>query len=293
MDDPRGHLGHHRPKRGRGVADRAERAPGWIARSYQRDIAADELAVDAVMRQICERAQELTHADSRDRPHPGMAISSRFPRRHGLLGRQGRCPITPWKARFPVGGTRTTSRRSSGRRSGRPSGGRPCSRAGDALGRRRPTPTSRRVCRAADRRSHGDPTSSRRDLKTLELLSVLLSSALSHAAEFESKRQQFDALARFQTMYQEAAIGITMVSPEGRSIAANPAFEEMFGYIGRRTDHDDPARLHASGRHRRERDRLRGHDGRAPRFVSAREAVPPQGRPGRVGAGRVRAPSGR
>ena len=31
-------------------------------------------------------------------------------------------------------------------------------------------------------------------------------------------------------MYQEAAIGITLMSPEGRSIAANPAFEEMFGY---------------------------------------------------------------
>ena len=68
------------------------------------------------------------------------------------------------------------------------------------------------------------------DLETLELLSVVLSSALSHAAEFESKRQQLDALSRFQTMYQEAAIGITLVSPDGRSIAANPAFEQMFGY---------------------------------------------------------------
>ena len=68
------------------------------------------------------------------------------------------------------------------------------------------------------------------DVNTLELLSVVLSSALSHAAEFESKRQQVDALARFETMYKGAAIGITLVSPEGRSIAANPAYEEMFGY---------------------------------------------------------------
>ena len=55
------------------------------------------------------------------------------------------------------------------------------------------------------------------DLDTLELLSVVLSSALSHAAEFESKRQQLDALTRFQTMYQEAAIGITLVGSDGRS----------------------------------------------------------------------------
>ena len=40
---------------------------------------------------------------------------------------------------------------------------------------------------------------------------MVLSSALSHAAEFESKRQQVDALARFETMYKGAAIGITLV----------------------------------------------------------------------------------
>ncbi len=68
------------------------------------------------------------------------------------------------------------------------------------------------------------------DLKTLELLSVVLSSALSHSSEFESKQQQVEALARFQTMYEGAAIGITLMSPQGRSIAANPAYEEMFGY---------------------------------------------------------------
>ena len=68
------------------------------------------------------------------------------------------------------------------------------------------------------------------DLKTLELLSVVLSSALSHASEFESKQQQVEALARFETMYEGAAIGITLQSPQGHSFAANPAFEEMFGY---------------------------------------------------------------
>ena len=68
------------------------------------------------------------------------------------------------------------------------------------------------------------------DLETLELLSVVLSSALSHAAEFESKRQQVEALARFETIYQGAAIGIALMSPEGGFLDANPAFELMFGY---------------------------------------------------------------
>ena len=68
------------------------------------------------------------------------------------------------------------------------------------------------------------------DLETLELLSVVLSSALSHAAEFESKRQQVEALARFETIYQGAAIGIALMSPEGGFLDVNPAFELMFGY---------------------------------------------------------------
>jgi diguanylate cyclase (GGDEF)-like protein/PAS domain S-box-containing protein len=68
------------------------------------------------------------------------------------------------------------------------------------------------------------------DLKTLELLSVVLSSALSHASEFESKQQEVEALARFETMYEGASIGITLMSPEGRTIAANPAYQELLGY---------------------------------------------------------------
>jgi GAF domain-containing protein len=47
-----------------------------------------------------------------------------------------------------------------------------------------------------------------RDLETLELLSVVLSLAISHAAEFEARRAQFDALARFRTMFDGASIGM-------------------------------------------------------------------------------------
>lgn len=68
------------------------------------------------------------------------------------------------------------------------------------------------------------------DQNTLELLSVVLSSALSHAAEFEAKRDQVEALALFETVYAGAPIGVTLVSPDGHNVQSNPAFEEMLGY---------------------------------------------------------------
>ncbi len=68
------------------------------------------------------------------------------------------------------------------------------------------------------------------DVDTLKRLSTALSSAISHATEFESNLQQVEALARFETIYEGAAIGITLVSPGGEFLDANPAFVRMFGY---------------------------------------------------------------
>ena len=68
------------------------------------------------------------------------------------------------------------------------------------------------------------------DVSTLELLTVVLSSAMSHAAEFEAKRDQIEALALFQAVYEGAPIGVTLLSPEARNIASNPAFVQMLGY---------------------------------------------------------------
>ncbi|MGZ4393723.1 MAG: PAS domain S-box protein, partial [Gaiellaceae bacterium] len=68
------------------------------------------------------------------------------------------------------------------------------------------------------------------DLRTVELLSVVLSAAMSHASEFEAKRSQVDALARLRTIFEGASIGITHVDTEGRVLDANPAFEELIGY---------------------------------------------------------------
>jgi diguanylate cyclase (GGDEF)-like protein/PAS domain S-box-containing protein len=218
------------------ITARKEAEEGQAARSdrlgsiieIQRDIAADDLAVDAVMRRICERAQELIHADSAtvltlDGDHLVIRAATGF-----MEDRVG--------IRIPVEGTlpgwwyqhdqsAIVADIQTDHRAGplaRELGMRSVAavqlrhrdeNAGQLIG----------ISRKPDSFTEGD-------LETLELLSVVLSSALSHAAEFESKRQQVDALARFQTMYQEAAIGIMLMSPEGRSIAANAAFEEMFGY---------------------------------------------------------------
>jgi PAS domain S-box-containing protein len=68
------------------------------------------------------------------------------------------------------------------------------------------------------------------DLRTIELLSVVLSAAMSHASEFEAKRLQVEALARLRTIFEGTSIGITRVDAEGRVLEANPAFEELIGY---------------------------------------------------------------
>jgi diguanylate cyclase (GGDEF)-like protein/PAS domain S-box-containing protein len=68
------------------------------------------------------------------------------------------------------------------------------------------------------------------DLRTLELVSVVLSAATSHAAEFEAKRAQVEALSSFRTIFEGASIGIARVDSEGRNVEANPALEQMLGY---------------------------------------------------------------
>jgi diguanylate cyclase (GGDEF)-like protein/PAS domain S-box-containing protein len=60
---------------------------------------------------------------------------------------------------------------------------------------------------------------------TLELLSVVLSSALSHAAAFEAKREQVEALTRYRTIFEAAPIGVVRTDAE-----ANAAIQRMLGY---------------------------------------------------------------
>ena len=68
------------------------------------------------------------------------------------------------------------------------------------------------------------------DRETMEVLAVVLSSAVSQATAFELKRQQVEALARFEAMYHGAPIGIAMISPEGHVVESNAALLEILGY---------------------------------------------------------------
>jgi len=69
-----------------------------------------------------------------------------------------------------------------------------------------------------------------KDVDSLRLLAVVISAALSHAAEFEAKQEQIEALAKFGAMFEDAAISILMVEPDGAIIDGNPAVTEMLGY---------------------------------------------------------------
>ncbi|HEY2602072.1 MAG TPA: EAL domain-containing protein [Thermoleophilaceae bacterium] len=68
------------------------------------------------------------------------------------------------------------------------------------------------------------------DRQIMEMLSVVLSAAVSHAAEFEARRGQAEAFARFRTLFEGASIGILRLCPDGRAVEVNPALEQMLGY---------------------------------------------------------------
>jgi diguanylate cyclase (GGDEF)-like protein/PAS domain S-box-containing protein len=79
-----------------------------------------------------------------------------------------------------------------------------------------------------------------RDVTMMELLSVVLSGAMAHAAEFEAKRDQVEALARFEATFEGALTGMLMMDLDGRIIDSNPAIQKLLGHThseleGRRT----------------------------------------------------------
>ncbi len=68
-----------------------------------------------------------------------------------------------------------------------------------------------------------------RDVTMMELLSVVLSAAMAHAAEFEAKRDQVEALARFEATFAGALTGMMLLDLEGRIIDSNRALQELLG----------------------------------------------------------------
>jgi diguanylate cyclase (GGDEF)-like protein/PAS domain S-box-containing protein len=68
-----------------------------------------------------------------------------------------------------------------------------------------------------------------RDVTMMELLSVILSAAMAHAAEFEAKRDQVEALARFEATFAGAVTGMLLMDLDGRIIDSNRAIQQLFG----------------------------------------------------------------
>jgi diguanylate cyclase (GGDEF)-like protein/PAS domain S-box-containing protein len=67
------------------------------------------------------------------------------------------------------------------------------------------------------------------DRQTLEMLSVVLSAGVSRVAEFDARRAQAQAIARFRTLFEGASLGILRLDAEGVAVEVNPALEEMLG----------------------------------------------------------------
>ena len=67
------------------------------------------------------------------------------------------------------------------------------------------------------------------DRRMLELLGILLVAAVSDAAEREARRDQREALSRFETLFETAPIGIGLVSLDGRLESTNSAMRDITG----------------------------------------------------------------
>jgi diguanylate cyclase (GGDEF)-like protein/PAS domain S-box-containing protein len=120
-----------------------------------------------------------------------------------------------------------------------------------------------------------------RDVTMMELLSVVLSSAMAHAAEFEAKRDQVEALARFEATFANAMTGMVLIDLDGHVIDSNPAMQELLGRT--RTElkgHRLSEFIHPSDRRRARAEYLRmvGGSGNGSlrvqyRFVRDRQAI--------------------
>jgi diguanylate cyclase (GGDEF)-like protein/PAS domain S-box-containing protein len=67
------------------------------------------------------------------------------------------------------------------------------------------------------------------DRQTLEMLSLVLSAGVSRVAEFDARRAQAQAVARFRTLFDGASLGILRLDAEGVAVEVNPALEQMLG----------------------------------------------------------------
>jgi diguanylate cyclase (GGDEF)-like protein/PAS domain S-box-containing protein len=174
----------------------------------QHDVADSRLDLEAVMRLVVERARALTGADgARVELVDGDELVVRAASGSGepALGR--RLPAAPILARAAtetgVGVPDDTGHGSQIFV--------PLYRGGQAAGVLVATtaPESRRLCE--------------RDRQSLELLGMMLSSAVDRAAERE-------ALARFETIFRDSPIGMGVLSLDGRIVESNEPMRAISGF---------------------------------------------------------------
>ncbi|MEA2400088.1 MAG: hypothetical protein QOK00_491 [Thermoleophilaceae bacterium] len=208
-------------------SDAADRLHAIIA--TQRDVATADLDLESVMGLLCERTMELTGADgatvallkdgelrfgtSRGTPdHLGGKILSLDQSLAGLAIRDRRsllCHDADNDPRVDKARQRGTGVRSM--------------IAVPLLHAGKPVGTLLVLSRS---KSAFDEE----DVRTLELLSVVISAAMSHAAEFQAKREQVEALSRFRTIFEGASVGIVRARADGSAREVNGAVLRMLGY---------------------------------------------------------------
>jgi diguanylate cyclase (GGDEF)-like protein/PAS domain S-box-containing protein len=209
------------------VRDHADRLHAII--ETQRDVAAADLDLESVMGLLCERTMELTGADG-----ASVALLTDGKLRFGASRGSPDHPVGEvLSLDKSLGGLAIRDRRSL--------------TSGDA--REDPRVDSARV-RATGVRSMvavpllhaGKPVGTLlvlsrspnafddEDVRTLELLSVVISATMSHAAEFQAKREQVEALSRFQNIFEGASVGIVRARADGSAREVNGAVLRMLGY---------------------------------------------------------------
>ena len=206
----------------------------------QRDIAADDLDVDAVMEAICGAPRERPRR-RRDHPDAGRR-RARGPRRPPGSWRTSVTRITV-EGTFPGGSTNTTVG-DPGRRAG-----------GSAVG-----PMARELgmrSTVAVQLRHREKTvgqliviSRERRIRSRRRTSRRWSSSRRAVVGPQPRRgvrveaPTGGGARPVRDDLPGAAIGIALISPEGGFLDANPAFEQMFGYTDAELRDDDVARLH-------------------------------------------------
>jgi diguanylate cyclase (GGDEF)-like protein/PAS domain S-box-containing protein len=196
----------------------------------QRDIAAAGVDLQAVMELIIDRAMALTGADA------GMVslidgdelvIRAAAGRAHALLGGRRRLADSLVRHAIAARDTLLIERTEDDPRINR----QLQSAVGDLSHICVPLFAGDRPVAALSMMSSApDDRLGEEDRRTLELLAGALGSAVSRAAEFEAKRDQVEALARFEATFTGTLTGMLMTDLDGRILDANPAIQELLGY---------------------------------------------------------------